>query len=82
MLWHSVMWQYLVADEQAAVSARIAGLGERATEEAPFVAPVPGADPAHARQPHDFLVVLELPADDGERRILGDSVGHGMPTTW
>ena len=30
---------------------------------------------------HDFLVVLtEWPT--GERRILGASVGHGIPTTW
>ena len=31
--------------------------------------------------PHEFLVVLtEWPS--GERRILGDSAGHGLPTTW
>ena len=81
VLWHSVMWQYLSADEQAAVSARIAGLGEQATEEAPFAHLFLEPTRRTPDSPHDFLVVLEL-WPTGERRILGDSAGHGMPTTW
>ncbi len=80
VLWHSVMWQYLTADEQAHVTARITELGERATPTAAFghvflepTRRTPGAD-------HEFLAVLETwPA--GSRRILGTSVGHGVPTT-
>jgi hypothetical protein len=81
VLWHSVMWQYLSRDEQRAVTARIDELGEEATESAPF---------AHAfleplrRAPdrdHEFLVVLRL-WPGGERRILGASAGHGVPTVW
>ena len=30
---------------------------------------------------NDFLVVLEL-WPTGDRRILGSTVGHGVPTTW
>lgn len=81
VLWHSVMWQYLSVDEQAAVSARIAGLGEQATAEAPFAHLFLEPTRRTPDSPHDFLVVLEL-WPRGERRILGDSAGHGMPTTW
>ena len=81
VLWHSVMWQYLSADEQAAVTARVASLGEQATAEAPFAHLFLEPTRRTPDSPHDFLVVLEL-WPTGERRILGDSAGHGMPTTW
>ena len=81
VLWHSVMWQYLSRAEQDAVTARIEELGAAATDTAPFAHLL--LEPT-ARTPdseHDFLVVLtEWPT--GERRILGDSPGHGIPTTW
>ncbi len=81
VLWHSVMWQYVSADDQAAVTRRVEQLGEQATGTAPFAhlfleptRRTPGA-------PHAFLVVLtEWPG--GARRVLGESVGHGLPTTW
>jgi hypothetical protein len=81
VLWHSVMWQYLSADEQAVVSARVAELGEQATATAPFAHLFLEPTRRTPDSPHDFLVVLEL-WPTGERRILGDSAGHGMPTTW
>jgi hypothetical protein len=79
VLWHSVMWQYLGRDEQDRVRASIDALGAQATEAAPFAhvyleptRRTPGAE-------HEFLVWLETwPA--GERRVLGTSVGHGVPT--
>jgi hypothetical protein len=81
VLWHSVMWQYLDAGAQAAVTSRVEHLGARATREAPFahlfLEPTRRAPAAE----HEFLVVLEL-WPTGERRVLGTSVGHGMPTTW
>jgi hypothetical protein len=81
VLWHSVMWQYLDRVEQDAVTARIQALGARATDEAPlahlFLEPTRRTPDG----PHDFLVVLEL-WPTGERRILGSTVGHGVPTIW
>ncbi len=81
VLWHSVMWQYLDDDEQRDVTARIDRLGAAATEEAPFahlvLEPMRRAPDAE----HEFLVVLtEWPT--GERRVLGTSRGHGVPTAW
>lgn len=81
VLWHSVMWQYLDDDEQRDVTAGIERLGAAATAEAPFahlqleqLRRTPTSD-------HEFLVVLtEWPT--GERRLLGTSRGHGVPTDW
>ncbi len=81
VLWHSVMWQYLSRAEQAAVTARIKTLGALATEEAPFAHLFLEPIRRTPESPHDFLVVLtEWPT--GERRVLGDSRGHGVPTSW
>ena len=81
VLWHSVMWQYLAPDEQAAVEARIHALGEQATVDAPFAHLFLEPTRRTPDSPHDFLVVLQA-WPTGERRILGTSVGHGLPTTW
>jgi hypothetical protein len=81
VLWHSVMWQYLSRDEQDALTGRIEALGAAATDEAPFAHLFLEPTRRTPDSEHDFLVVLtEWPT--GERRILGDSAGHGIPTTW
>ena len=81
VLWHSVMWQYLTPAEQDAVSARVAALGAAASPDAPFahlfLEPTRRAPDGE----HEFLVVLET-WPTGDRRVLGTSVGHGLPTTW
>jgi hypothetical protein len=81
VLWHSVMWQYLSTEERHAVEARIAALGEQASADRPFahlllepLRRTPGSQ-------HQFLVVLQS-WPGGQRRILGRSRGHGLPTTW
>jgi hypothetical protein len=81
VLWHSVMWQYLDPAEQRAVTERVERLGGAATTGAPFahlfLEPVRRTPEAE----HEFLVMLESwPGAD--RRVLGSSVGHGLPTTW
>ena len=81
VLWHSVMWQYLDRAEQEAVTSRIQALGARATGEAPFAHLFLEPTRRTPDGPHDFLVVLEL-WPTGDRRILGSTVGHGVPTTW
>lgn len=81
VLWHSVMWQYLSHAEQDALNARIKLLGAEATDDAPFAHLFLEPTRRTPDSEHDFLVVLtEWPT--GERRILGDSSGHGIPTTW
>jgi hypothetical protein len=81
VLWHSVMWQYLSAEEQSAVSSRIAELGAEATARQRF---------AHLRSeparrmlqgPHEFLVRLTT-WPGGEEKLIGATVGHGLPTRW
>jgi hypothetical protein len=85
VLWHSVMWQYLDPSEQAAVTARVQELGGRASTAAPFVHLFLEPTRRAPGREHEFLVVAETwtgGAGDGERRVLGESVGHGLPTTW
>jgi hypothetical protein len=81
VLWHSVMWQYLPADEQQRATARIRALGDLATEDAGFahlaLEPVRRAPGKR----HEFLVVLTS-WPGGVRRVLGKSAPHGLPTTW
>jgi len=81
VVWHSVMWQYLAAQEQQVIEQHLQQLGQAATERAPvarlFLEPgkrVPDG-------PGEFLVVLQTwPAS--ERRILGAAAPHGVPTNW
>lgn len=81
VLWHSVMWQYLTVRDQQEISARVSELGAAAVESAPFahlfLEPVRRTPESR----HEFLVVLEL-WPGGQRRILGTSAAHGLPTTW
>jgi hypothetical protein len=76
VLWHSVMWQYIGADSQAAVTARLEQLGAQASERAPLahlsLEPVPGTP--------DFLVVLQT--WPGSRRVLAAARPHGPPVEW
>jgi hypothetical protein len=81
VLWHSVMWQYLDRAEQDRVRARIDGLGAAASDDAPFAHLFLEPTRRTAGAEHEFLVVLET-WPSGERRVLGTSVGHGLPTTW
>lgn len=81
VLWHSVMWQYLPAPDQAAVSARIEALGAAASAGSPFAHLA--AEPAR-RTPdsaHTFLVTLRM-WPGGESRIIGECAAHGIPATW
>lgn len=81
VLWHSVMRQYMSADERAEVDAGVAALGSQATAEAPFVLLFLEPLRRTPSSKHEFLVVMEA-WPGGAQRILGTSVGHGVPTTW
>jgi hypothetical protein len=81
VIWQSVMWQYLPADEQRRVARRLDELGARAKASAGLAhlsleprRPAPGAD-------HVFQVRLRTWPGGGER-LLGTAAPHGLPTTW
>ena len=77
VVWHSVMWYYLSADEQAAADEAIAALGARATASAPLARLTLEQDDSAL----EFPIVLQVwPA--GETRVLGHASPHGLPTVW
>jgi hypothetical protein len=84
VLWHSVMWQYLDSDEQAAVRARVATLAATASEDAPFAHL--SLEPRRRRpeEEHAFWLVLRRwpgPAG-GDEELLATTRGHGVPVEW
>jgi hypothetical protein len=87
VLWHSVMWQYVPAEQQQRVTRRLAELGGAATADAPlahlFAEPTRRTPEAE----HEFWVCAETwpgrsPAAAGERAFLGRVAPHGVPVTW
>ncbi len=79
VVWHSVMWQYLPADEQAVVTARLDALGETATATRRLAHIA--VEPVRRDPEPVFEVSLRL-WPGGEARVLGTTVPHGVPTTW
>ena len=80
VVWHSVVWQYLTAEERAAVTRRLDELGAAATPDRPLVHL--RAEPHRTgERVHEFLVSLRS-WPGGEERVIGTTVGHGVPTTW
>jgi len=81
VLWHSVLWQYLTQHDRDAVTATIQQLGAAASVDMPFAHLCMEPTRRTAESEHEFLVVLEL-WPTGDRRILGTSAAHGIPTIW
>lgn len=81
VLWHSITWQYLTADEQAAVTARAVELGMRADAATPFVwlslEPVRRSPEAR----HEFLVRARC-WPEGSDEVVGSCSPHGPPVHW
>ena len=81
VLWHSVMWQYLPAEERDRILARLDHLGSTADDDSPlvhlFAEPTRRAPDA----PHEFLVCAHSWPGGGRRRILGTMAPHGLPVT-
>ncbi len=81
VLWHSITWQYLSADERDAVRAHVDALAARADTRSPF---------AHltmepARSGPDASIRFEVRArswPDGDSRVLGECHPHGPPVHW
>jgi hypothetical protein len=81
VLWHSITWQYLSADERAAIRDGVDALAARADARSPFahLTLEPARDGPGA--PVKFLVrVSSWPG--GELQVLGECHPHGPPVHW
>jgi hypothetical protein len=81
VVWHSVMWQYLDASEQARVAARLDELGAQASDLAGFAHLALEPRRRSPGAAHEFLVVLRT-WPGGTEQLLGRAEPHGLPTTW
>jgi hypothetical protein len=81
VLWHSITWQYLSAEQQDAVGAHVDALGDGASRRSPFahLTMEPARDGPGT--PIKFLVrARSWPG--GEMRVLGECHPHGPPVNW
>lgn len=81
VLWHSVMWQYLDASEQAAVQAETDRIAAHASDAAPFALLALEPRRRAGRSGHPFTVTLRI-WPGGQERVLGEAAPHGPPVTW
>ncbi len=77
VLWHSIMRQYLDAEQNAALDAGVAAIGEQATDSARF---------AHVSL-ELIMATQDTPVElttwpGGIRRRLGTAPPHGIPVAW
>ena len=81
VLWHSITWQYLCAQERAVVREAVAALGARASSRAPFahLTMEPARDAPDT--PLRFLVRAAC-WPGGGARVLGECHAHGPPVRW
>jgi hypothetical protein len=82
VVWHSVMWQYVPPGQQERVTARLAALGEQATDGAPLVHLFAEPTRREPEDPHRFWVVAETWPGGGRREYLGLMAPHGIPVVW
>ena len=78
VLMHSIVWQYVPADQQARVTAAMAAAGARATPERPLAWV---ALEANRTVHHHELVVRHWPGA-GEPKMLGRAHAHGAWVEW
>lgn len=81
VLWHSIMWQYLSADDQAAVLAGIDALGARARTDAPFAHLMLEPQRRTPDAPVEFTVRARC-WPGGDDTLLAVCSPHGPPVTW
>jgi hypothetical protein len=82
VLWHSVMWQYLDAREQRAVSDRIDAFAAGAGVSAPFAHVSLEPDELTGR---GFAVTVRTSPDVGlglQPRVVARAAPHGLPVDW
>jgi len=81
VLWHSIMWQYLSADEQAAVRAGIDAVGAQARSDAPFAHLTLEPQRRTPDAPVEFAVRARC-WPGGDDTLLGVCSPHGPPVVW
>jgi len=81
VLWHSITWQYLSADERSAVRAHVDALAARADARSPLahLTMEPARDGPGA--PIKFVVRARV-WPQGEPQLLGECHPHGPPVDW
>lgn len=81
VLWHSITWQYLSREEQAAVAAGIEAVAAQAGSRSPFVHL--RLEPQR-RSPGSAIafVVQARSWPDGDDELLAECSPHGPPVTW
>lgn len=81
VLWHSIVWQYLSADERRAVREGVSALADRADERAPFAHLT--MEPARDWSGSGFRFLVRGRRWPGGRlAVLGQCHPHGAPVTW
>ncbi len=81
VLWHSIMWQYLSADDQAAVRAGVDALGAQARTDAPFAHLTLEPQRRNPDAPVEFAVRARC-WPGGDDTLLAVCSPHGPPVTW
>ena len=78
LLMHSIVWQYVPADQQARVTAAMEAAGARATAERPLAWVALEAN----RTVHQHELVLRYWPGGGEPAMLGRAHAHGAWVEW
>lgn len=78
VLMHSIVWQYVAADQQARVTAAIEAAGARATAERPLAWIALEAN----RTVHSHELIVRRWPGDGEPVLLARSHAHGAWVEW
>ncbi len=81
VLWHSITWQYLAADEQAAIRAGVEVVAAQADDRAPFAHLMLEPQRRVAGSPLAFLLRARS-WPDGTDQILAECGPHGPPVNW
>lgn len=81
VLWHSIMWQYLSADDQAAVRAGIDALGAQARADSPLAHLMLEPQRRAPDSPVEFTVRARC-WPGGDDTLLAVCSPHGPPVTW
>jgi hypothetical protein len=81
VLWHSITWQYLSAEERTAVRAHIDALAAQADAGAPFAHLTMEPTRAGPGAPIQFVVRARV-WPGGDPRLLGECHPHGPPVDW
>jgi hypothetical protein len=81
VLWHSITWQYLSREEQAAVEAGVDAVAAQSESRSPFVHLRLEPQRRTPDSPIEFLVrARSWPGGDDE--LLADCSPHGPPVSW